>query len=219
MSIRPQVLNGIHACIHARKRSRFDCRIHSRIHCRIHSRIQSAIHWRIHFSIRSPIQSRIRPHVHLRSHAGIALASALALAAVLPSIAHAAKWAKVGDSGAVAVFVDKDSLRRASGGDVDAALEWRWVRSTDVPDSNGSRQYRLERQVQASNCSNHSYAVVEGVRYADERGVDVVSSYSYDEAALRWGDASSRTMRGGVVDYVCRNAPVPAAAPAQKPMR
>jgi hypothetical protein len=153
----------------------------------------------------------------LRPHA-LLIASTLAVAAGMPAIAHAAKWEKVGDSGAVAVFVDKDSMHR-KGSDVKAALEWRWAQSTDVPDTNGARQYRLERQMQASNCSNHSFAVVEGTRYSDERGVDLVSSYAYDETALRWGDASSRTIRGQVIDYVCRTATDPVAAASAKPAR
>ncbi|MEP7303623.1 MAG: surface-adhesin E family protein, partial [Caldimonas sp.] len=108
--------------------------------------------------------------MHVRS-------SLLALACLAaPALAFAAKWEKVGDAGPVAVYVDKDSVRR-SGVEARAALEWRWTRLTDVPGADPPRQYRLERQVQISNCRNRSYAVAEGTRYADERGLDPVSSY------------------------------------------
>ena len=40
----------------------------------------------------------------------------------------------------------------------------------------GYKHYRLERQVQISNCGNRAYAVAEGTRYADDRGLDPVST-------------------------------------------
>ncbi|MGZ5131434.1 MAG: surface-adhesin E family protein [Caldimonas sp.] len=120
----------------------------------------------------------------------------------VPALAFAAKWEKVGDAGPVSVYVDKDSVRR-SGSEARAWLEWRWSRPTDVPNADPPRQYRLERQVQISNCANRSYAVAEGTRYADERGLDPVSSYKYDESALPYTAAVPRTVRDQVVSYVC----------------
>lgn len=128
-----------------------------------------------------------------------------------PLFASAApKWEMTGDSGKVSVWVDRESMRR-TGNEVRANLEWRWRQPTEVPDSNGAKTYRLERQVQVSNCSTHSFAVVEGTRYGDAAGLDPVSSYKFNDAVLRWGDAPSRTIRGGVIDHVCRNAPMPEA--------
>lgn len=127
-----------------------------------------------------------------------------------PALAFAAKWEKVGDAGPVSVYVDKDSVRR-SGTEARAWLEWRWTRPTDVPGADPPRQYRLERQVQISNCANRSYAVAEGTRYADERGLDPVSSYKYDESALPYTAAAPRTVRDQVVTYVCA-----VAEPAKK---
>ncbi|MEO7336573.1 MAG: surface-adhesin E family protein, partial [Caldimonas sp.] len=100
-----------------------------------------------------------------------------------PLLASSASWNKVGETGLASVWIDKDSMRR-SGNEVKAALEWRWNSPTEVPDSGGSKVYRLERQVQISNCINRGYAVAEGVRYADARGTDLVSSYRYDEQSL-----------------------------------
>ncbi len=125
-----------------------------------------------------------------------------------PGLALAAKWEKVGESGPVQVWVDKDSIRKA-GSEARANLEWRWSRPTDVPDADPPRQYRLERQVQISNCANRAYAVAEGTRYADERGLDPVSSYKYDELSLPYSVAPARSVRDLVVTYVC-TAPVPA---------
>ena len=136
--------------------------------------------------------------------------STLALACLAaPALAFAAKWEKVGDAGPVAVYVDKESLRR-SGTDTRAQLEWRWTRLTDVPGADPPKQYRLERQLQITNCSNRSYAVAEGTRYADDRGLDPVSSYKYDESALSYSVPTPRTVRDSVVTYVC------AAEPAKK---
>ena len=130
----------------------------------------------------------------------------------LPGLAAAAKWEKVGESGPVQVWVDKESIRK-TGTEARANLEWRWSRPADVPDSNPPRQYRLERQVQISNCSNRAYAVSEGVRYSDDRGLDPVSTYKYDELSLPYSVAPARSVRDLVVTYVCT---APAAAPAKK---
>lgn len=136
------------------------------------------------------------------------LALGLCLLAAAPALA--AKWEKVGDTPLAAVYLDKESLRRA-GSMARAQLEWRWHADTEVPDSNGSRFYRLERQLQISNCANRSYAVAEGMRYGDARGADLVSSYRHDESALPYSEARPRTIRETLVDHMCR------AEPAKKP--
>ena len=136
---------------------------------------------------------------------------ALACLAV-PGLAAAAKWEKVGEAGPVQVFVDKDSIRK-TGTEARANLEWRWSKPANVPDSDPPRQYRLERQVQISNCSNRAYAVAEGTRYSDDRGLEPVSSYKYDELSLPYSVAPARSVRDLVVTYVCT---APAAAPAKK---
>ncbi len=133
---------------------------------------------------------------------------AFALAALAcPVFASAAQWDKVGDTTLASVYVDKDSLRR-SGNEVRATLEWRWFSPTEVPDTNGAKTYRLERQVQISNCTNRSYAVAEGNRYADERGIDLVSTYRYEERSLPYSEARARTIRDTIIGHVCRVAPV-----------
>ena len=139
--------------------------------------------------------------------ASLAVGAALAAA---PALAPAANLVKVGDTGAVSVYVDKDSIRR-SGSQARAALEWRWLNPTAVPDS-PSRSYRMERQVQIANCDNKSYGVAEGTQYADERGADPVGSYKNDESALPFTVAPPRTIRDAVVAYVCAYVP-----PARKP--
>ena len=138
----------------------------------------------------------------------MSLRTALLVLACLsaPALAVAAKWEKVGDAGPVAVYVDRDSIRK-SGTEARAALEWRWTKLVDVPNADPPRQYRLERQVQISNCSNRSFAVAEGTRYADERGTDLVSSYKYDESSLPYTVVVPRTVRDQVVSYVCTYEP------------
>ena len=124
----------------------------------------------------------------------------------LPGLALAAKWEKVGEAGPVQVYVDKDSIRK-NGIEARANLEWRWSRPTDVPDASPPRQYRLERQVQISNCTNGGYAVAEGARYADARGTDLVSSYKYDEQSLPYMEARPKTIRETIVQQVCKMLP------------
>ena len=136
--------------------------------------------------------------------------SIIALACLAsPALSFAAKWEKVGDAGPVALYVDKDSARR-SGTETRAQLEWRWKALIDVPNADPPRQYRLERQIQITNCSNRSYAVSEGTRSADERGLDPLSSYKYIESALPYSVATPRTVRDQAVTYAC------AAEPAKK---
>ena len=137
------------------------------------------------------------------------LVLAAALAAT-PLLASAANMVKIGDIGAVQVYVDKDSIRR-TGTQARAALEWRWSKATEVAD-NPQKSYRMERQVQIANCDNRSYAVAEGTQYADDRGVDPVASYKNDESALPFTVAPPRTIRDAVVVYVCAYVP-----PAKKP--
>jgi len=132
------------------------------------------------------------------------LTSTLTLA--LPGVADAVQWDKVGDTSLASVYVDRDSMQRR-GNEVRAALEWRWHTATEVPDSNGTRTYRLERQVQLSNCTNRGYAVLEGTRYADERGVEPVSTYQHEERQLPWMEARPRTIRDIVIGHVCNAAP------------
>ena len=133
---------------------------------------------------------------------------ALAFVAVLacPALVAAAQWDKVGDTTLASVYVDKDSMRR-SGSEVRAALEWRWFSPTEVPDTAGAKTYRLERQVQISNCANRSFAIPEGNRYSDERGIELVSSYRYDERSLPYSEARARTIRDVIIGHVCRAAP------------
>lgn len=132
----------------------------------------------------------------------LALAAALAAA---PTTMLAASLVKVGEAGIASVYVDKDSMRR-NGSQVRAALEWRWTKGIELPD-NPARTYRMERQLQISNCDNKSYAVAEGTQYADERGTDPVRSYKNDESSLPYSVAPARTIRDVVVTYVCTAAP------------
>lgn len=129
-----------------------------------------------------------------------------AVALLAPALAFAGGWDKVGDTTLASVYVDKDSMQR-SGTEVRASLEWRWNTPTEVPDTNGTRTYRLERQVQISNCANRSYAVAEGIRYADERGIEPVSNYKYDERMLPYSIARARTIRDTIIAHVCKSAP------------
>ena len=130
----------------------------------------------------------------------------LALSMALPGVASAVQWDKVGDTSLASVYVDRDSMQRR-GNEVRAALEWRWRSPAEVPDSNGALTYRLERQVQLSNCTNRGYAVLEGTRYADERGVEPVSTYQHEERQLPWMEARPRTIRDVVIGHVCNAAP------------
>ena len=140
---------------------------------------------------------------------------ALAFVAALacPALVAAAQWDKVGDTTLASVYVDKDSMRR-SGNEVRASLEWRWFSPTEVPDTAGAKTYRLERQVQISNCANRSFAIAEGNRYSDERGIELVSSYRYDERSLPYSEARARTIRDVIIGHVCRAAPAEKTAPA-----
>ena len=136
----------------------------------------------------------------------------LAVLCCTPTFVGAVTWDKVGDTGLASVYIDKDSVRR-SGSEARAALEWRWNSPTEVPDSGGAKHYRLERQVQISNCKNGGYAVSEGARYADTRGTDLVSSYKYDEQSLPYMEARPKTIRETIVQQVCKIAPTPARKP------
>lgn len=142
--------------------------------------------------------------LHACRLAACLLAPTLALG--LSSAARAASLVKVGDAGKVAVYVDKDSLRR-NGAQVRSAVEWRWAQPTEVRDSSPTRMYRLERQVLIANCENRSYAIAEGTQYSDERGIDVVNSYKHDELAVPYSVAPSRTILDTVVTWVCSAAP------------
>ena len=133
------------------------------------------------------------------------------VASCVPAVASAVTWDKIGDTGMATVYIDKESMRR-SGSEVRAALEWRWNSPPVVPDSGGAKTDRLERQVQISNCTNGGYAVSEGLRYADVRGTDLVSSYKYDEQSLPYMEARPKTIRETIVNQVCKEAPPVASA-------
>jgi hypothetical protein len=132
------------------------------------------------------------------------------LGAAPPAFA-APNLVKVGDTGKVSVWVDKESIRR-SGTQARANLEWRWTQPTQIPDK-PERMYRLERQVQIANCDNKSYAVAEGTHYADDRGIEPVGGYKHEESLLPYSIAPARTIRDTVVTFVCQWTP---PAPAKK---
>ena len=132
-----------------------------------------------------------------------ALTLAAALAVLAPSLANAVTWVKAGDVGRVAVWVDKDSIRR-TGTQARATLEWRWLQPTELPGAEAGKSYRMERQVQIANCENRGYAVPEGTHYADERGTDAVGSYKHDESTLPYFVAPARTIREAAVLFVCQ---------------
>lgn len=137
------------------------------------------------------------------------------IALATPALTSAATWEKVGDASPVALSVDKDSAHR-SGTETRAQPEWRCKALTDVPNADPPRQYRLERQLQITNCSNRSDAVGEGTRCVDERGLDPVSSYRYLESTLPYSVATPRTARDLAGARVCAAEPPKTAEPAKK---
>ncbi len=136
----------------------------------------------------------------------------LLLAAALPSIACAAKWERVADTGQAAAYVDRESIHK-SGNQVRAAVEWRWRKPAETSESGTPRQYVMERQVQVANCDSRSYAVAEGTRYSDTAGTDPVGSYKNDDATLPFTVAPPRSIRDNVVVFVCNASPTGAKKP------
>lgn len=122
---------------------------------------------------------------------------------ILAANAGAATWVEIGGSDAVVVSVDTESLRR-DGTKVRSWLKWQWSKPVDVPNLYPVKLYQLERQLQVSDCKNGTFAIAQGVRYADETGNDVVDSYTVPEKAWQFSEAAPETIGESIVKYVCK---------------
>lgn len=135
-------------------------------------------------------------------------ASLLTAVLVFTAEASAANWVEVGGSDAVVVSVDTESLRR-SGTQVRSWLKWQWSKPLDVPNTYPVKQYKLERQLQVSDCKNRTFAIAQGVRYSDETGNDVVDSYIVAEKSWQFSEAVPETLGESIVRYVCKAMALP----------
>jgi hypothetical protein len=125
------------------------------------------------------------------------------IALVLPVSASAATWVEVGGSDAVVVLVDKDSLRR-NGAKVKSWLKWEWAKPVEVPNTFPVKLYQLERQLQVSNCQNNTLAIVQGIRYTDTTGNEVVDSYTLEEKQWLFTEAAPETLGESIIKFVCK---------------
>ena len=119
--------------------------------------------------------------------------------------ANAANWVEVGVSDGVIVSVDTESLHY-TGSKVKSWLQWQWSEPTDVPNTYPVKLYQMERQLQVSDCKAKTLAVVQGVRYVDISGNEVVDSYTIEEKFWQFSEAVPETIGESIIKYVCKAA-------------
>jgi len=125
------------------------------------------------------------------------------LALIVSANANAASWVEISGSDAVVVSVDTESLRR-TGTKVKSWLQWQWSQPVDVPNTYPVKWYKLERQLQVSDCKANTLAIAQGVRYADLSGNDVVDSYTIEEKFWQFSESVPETMGESIIKYVCK---------------
>ena len=129
--------------------------------------------------------------------------SFLVVALALPSYVAASAWVEVGDSRSVAVFVDKDSIRR-KGANVKAWLKWVWSKPIEVANSVPPKYYLLQRQLDVFNCQKNTYAIVQDTSYSDAAGNEVVNSYAFEEKDWQFSESAPDTIGESIQKFVCK---------------
>jgi hypothetical protein len=141
-----------------------------------------------------------------------AIAVALSMLAGVPA-AWAADWVSVAKSDRVEVFVKTSKLSRT--GDIASArTKENYVEAQ--PSTKKGKTYLSARNDYRIDCAQRKVAYSENRAFAgaDLTG-EVVQKASATDKNLQWMDAPEGTVFGELLDYVCKNAPVVAAAPAK----
>lgn len=124
------------------------------------------------------------------------------LTLIISANANAANWVEIAGNDAVVVSVDTDSLRR-TGAKVKSWLQWQWSRPIDVPNTYPVKYYKLEKQLQVSDCKVNTLAIAQGVRYADLSGSEIVDSYTIEEKFWKFSEPAPETIGESIIKYVC----------------
>lgn len=128
-----------------------------------------------------------------------------AIAAAQPVCA--ATWVSIADASGVEVFVDVDSIR-VTGPQVRTWLKWEWEKPFELKHLVPVRSYKLEKQLQVSNCVDRTLAISQGTRYAELDGKDVVESYSIPK--LEFTEAVPESIGESIIKFACTNRSRPA---------
>jgi hypothetical protein len=124
---------------------------------------------------------------------------------LLPVVSSATTWVDVAGSDEVTVFVDRDSLRR-SGSIVKSWLQWKWGAPQEVPGMSPAKTFKLEKQLQISDCSEGTLAIAQGIRYADDAGLNIVDSYVVPKNQWEFSEAAPETNGESIIRFVCKNS-------------
>ena len=127
----------------------------------------------------------------------------LLISLVLHLPASAANWVEIGGNDAVSVKVDKDSMRRI-GSRVKTWLKWEWTNQQEVDGTYPKKTYKIEKQLQISDCTNRTLAVAQGIQYATDESGDIVNSYTVNEKQWRFSEAAPETIGETILQFACK---------------
>ena len=118
--------------------------------------------------------------------------------------ASATNWVEIGGNDAVTVKVDKDSMRRI-GNRVKTWLKWEWAKPQDVEGTYPTKTYKVEKQLQISDCTNGTLAIAQGIQYAADDSGDVANSYIINEKQWRFSEAAPETIGESILQFACKS--------------
>jgi hypothetical protein len=141
-----------------------------------------------------------------------ALALSLSMLAGVPA-AWASEWVSVAKSDRVEVFVRINKLSR-TGDIVTARTKENFVEAQ--PAAKKGKTYLSARNDYRIDCAQRkvAYAEIKAYEGPDLSGA-VVQKATATDKNLQWMDAPESTVFGELLDYACKNAPIPVPSPAK----
>ena len=121
--------------------------------------------------------------------------------------ATASNWIRIGQNAEVIVFTDTDSLRRV-GPKVRSWQRYEWTKPMAVPALIAEdKKFRMERQLQLTNCDERSYVILQGLRYEDKDGTTLVHAFTDEEKDLKYEEPAPDTIGESLIRFACSVVP------------
>jgi|JI6StandDraft_1071083.scaffolds.fasta_scaffold138205_1 hypothetical protein len=117
--------------------------------------------------------------------------------------AEAASWQDIAGNSQVTVEIDIESMR-SNAGRVRTWLIWHWPEEQEIPGPYPAKTFRTEKQPQVSDCKANSFAMAQGVRYADADGVKLVDSYEIEQKNWQFTEAVPDSIGATIVRFACK---------------
>lgn len=116
-----------------------------------------------------------------------------------------AEWLPIGGNDEVAVYVDRDTVRR-TGTRVKTWLKWEWLKPQAILQTYPPKMFVLHKQLQITDCAKGTLAAAQGIYYGDLDGAQVVDTYIYSETSWSFSEAVPETIGESIVKFACKTS-------------